>query len=78
MLLLIGGIYLPIPSAAVGLGIMIARIINAIGYANGEPKSKGVGAIANDLLTLTLFVFAMFSSIKFIIGDPFAWLLNPF
>ena len=53
------------------VGFLIKRIINTIGYANGEPRSKGFGALVSYLVTIALLVFVMFSSIKFSIGDPF-------
>lgn len=70
-LLLIGGLYLPILSASVGLGIIVSRFIYAAGYTNGGPSRRLIGALLNDLLTLVHFILAIYSSIKFISGDPF-------
>ena len=67
--LLIGGIYFPIPSAAIGLGIFIARIIYAYGYVAGGPNGRLIGALANDVFILALFVLSIISSIYWIQGN---------
>ena len=67
--LLVGGVYFPIPAAAIGLGVVIFRIIYAAGYTSGGPSSRLVGALGNDLLVLAQFVLAVISSIYFIRGD---------
>lgn len=64
--LLIGGLYFPIPAAAVGAGVVLFRIIYACGYASGGPKGRLIGALGNDLLVLAQFVLAVISSIYFI------------
>jgi uncharacterized membrane protein YecN with MAPEG domain len=67
--LLIGGIKFAIPSACIGGGIIIARFIYACGYANGGPKGRIIGALANDLLVLGQFVLAIISCIYMITGS---------
>lgn len=69
--LLIGGLYFPIPAAAVGAGVIVARFIYAAGYASGGPAGRLVGALGNDLLVLAQFVLAVISAIYFIKGDSF-------
>ena len=66
ILLMIGGLYFPIPAAALGLGVVIFRFIYAIGYRSGGPKSRIVGALGNDLVVLGQFVLAILSSIYYI------------
>jgi glutathione S-transferase len=68
---LIAGLYFPIPAAALGLGIVIARFIYACGYASGGPSSRTVGALINDLLVLGAFALAIISSVYFILGNNF-------
>lgn len=67
--LLIGGVYFPIPAAAVGLGVVIFRFIYAIGYTSNGPTGRLVGALGNDILVLAQFVLAVISSVYFIKGD---------
>jgi hypothetical protein len=55
----------------VGIGIVVARFIYAIGYTSGGPTGRTVGALANDILVLALFVLAVISSVYFIKGDQF-------
>lgn len=69
--LLIGGLYFPIPAAAIGLAVIIARIIYAIGYVTGGPTGRLVGALSNDILVLAQFIFAVISSAYFIKGESF-------
>ncbi len=64
--LLIAGIYFPIPAAAIGLGIIVCRMIYAIGYFIGGPKGRLIGVIGNDLLVIAEFVLAFISSVYFI------------
>lgn len=67
-LLLIAGVYFPIPSAALGLAVFLGRLIYAIGYANGGPQGRLIGVLINDLAFLGAFVLAFISSVYFIIG----------
>ncbi len=69
--LLIGGLYFPIPAAAVGLGVVVARFIYACGYSSGGPTGRLIGALANDVLVLAQFVLAVISSVYFLKGDQF-------
>jgi glutathione S-transferase len=66
--IIIAGVYFPIPAAVLGLVVFIARLIYAIGYAKGGPTGRSIGAIANDLAILGLFVLSVISSIFFIVG----------
>ena len=66
--LLIGGLYFPIPAAAVGLGLVIFRFIYGIGYVRSGANGRYVGAIVSDLLFLAQFVIAVISSIYFVVG----------
>jgi hypothetical protein len=68
---LIAGLYFPIPSAGVGLGIVIARVIYACGYASGGPSSRLIGALLNDVLVLGSFALAVISSVYFFLGTNF-------
>jgi hypothetical protein len=68
---LIGGLYFPIPSAAIGIGIVIARVIYACGYVSGGPSSRLVGALLNDILVLGSFALAVISSVYFFLGTNF-------
>ena len=67
--LLIGGIYFPIPAAAVGLGVVVFRFIYACGYTSNGPAGRLIGALGNDILVLAQFVLAVISSVYFIKGD---------
>ena len=66
--LLIAGLYFPIPGAAIGLGVIIFRLVYAIGYAQGGPKARSIGAIGNDLCILGLLGLSIASSIMLIQG----------
>ena len=68
--LLIAGLYFPIPAAAIGLGVIVFRLIYAIGYAgeNG-PKGRLIGAIGNDFMLLGLFGLSIASGAKMINGN---------
>ncbi len=68
-LLLIAGVYFPIPSAALGLAIFLGRLIYAIGYVMGGPQGRLIGVLINDLAFLGTFVLAFISSIYFILGE---------
>ena len=68
VLLLIAGIYFPIPSAALGLAIAIFRLMYAIGYSNSGPNGRLIGAGGNDLVLLALMGLSIASSIMFILG----------
>ena len=68
VLILITGLYFPIPGAALGLAIFIARLIYSIGYVYKGPKGRSIGALINDLAFLALFVLSFISSIYCIIG----------
>ena len=67
-LLLIAGVYFPIPSAALGLAIFIGRLIYAIGYLTGGPQGRLIGVLINDFAFLGSFVLGFISSIYFIVG----------
>ena len=67
--LLIAGIYFPVASAWLGLGVAVCRIIYSIGYASKGPKGRGLGAIGNDIFILGLFLLSMSSGYKFAQGD---------
>ena len=68
LLILVAGVYFPIPAAALGLAIFIARLIYSIGYVTGGPRGRSIGATINDLAFLAAFVLAFISSIYLIIG----------
>jgi glutathione S-transferase len=67
--LLISGIYFPVAAAVLGLAVIIFRLIYAIGYANGGPKGRLVGALGNDLALLGLIGLSFASSIMFTKGS---------
>ena len=67
-LIAIAGVYFPVPSAALGLAIFIARIIYTAGYVTGGPKGRTIGALTNDLAFLGVGVLAIISSIYYILG----------
>jgi glutathione S-transferase len=68
VLLFIAGIYFPVASAAIGLAIIIARIAYSIGYTNGGPAGRVIGAIVNDFALLGLLGLSFASGIFFIQG----------
>ena len=69
---MIAGLYFPIPAAAIGLAIVVARFIYAIGYTtNSGPAGRTVGALLNDILVLGLFGLAVTSSIFYLQGSSF-------
>jgi uncharacterized membrane protein len=67
-LILVAGIYFPIPAAVLGLAIFIGRIIYSVGYVIGGPKGRSIGALINDFAMLGAFVLSVISSVYFIIG----------
>jgi glutathione S-transferase len=67
-ILLIAGIYFPIPSAALGLAIFLGRLIYAIGYMTGGPQGRLIGVLINDFAFLGAFVLSFISSVFFIVG----------
>lgn len=71
-LLMIGGVYYPIPAAVFGLGIFIARILYAVGYYTSGPSSKvkSIGAFTIDACLIGLFVLCVITGVKFIKGLP--------
>ena len=69
VLILVAGIYFPIPSAALGLAVFIARLFYSIGYAMGGPNGRVIGALMNDVAILALFVLSFISSVYFITGN---------
>lgn len=64
----VAGIYFPIPAAILGFGIIISRFVYAIGYTQGGPNSRILGALANDLITLAELILAIISCVKFMQG----------
>ena len=68
ILIAIAGVYFPIPAAALGLAIFIARLIYSLGYALGGPRGRSVGALINDVAFLAVFVLSFISSVYFIVG----------
>ena len=64
--LLVAGVYFPIPAAAVGLAMVIGRLIYCIGYVMGGPTGRTIGVLINDLSILGLFVLGFISCIYFI------------
>ena len=67
--ILIAGVYFPIAAAAVGLFMLICRIIYVCGYIIGGPKGRFVGATLNDLAILGIFVLSIVSGIFFILNE---------
>ena len=67
-LILIAGVYFPIPSAALGLAIFLGRLLYSIGYAVGGPSGRFIGVLINDVAFVGVFVLAFISSIYFILG----------
>jgi glutathione S-transferase len=68
VLLFIAGIYFPIPSAAIGLAVILGRIAYSIGYTNGGPAGRIIGAFINDIAILGLLGLSLASGIFFIQG----------
>ena len=64
----IAGIYFPIPSAVIGAAMMVGRIMYSIGYVNGGPHGRLIGAAVGDLALLGYLGLSVASSILFIIG----------
>jgi glutathione S-transferase len=64
----IAGIYFPIPAAAIGAALIIGRILYSIGYVNGGPHGRLIGAAVGDLAMLGYLGLSVASSILFIIG----------
>lgn len=68
LLLIVGGLYQPIPAAIVGGIVLLGRLIFAIGYAYGGPKKRHFGGILIDLSYLALLVLSCMSCYKMIRG----------
>jgi glutathione S-transferase len=68
VMLFISGIYFPIPAAVMGLALFIGRLIYSVGYVNGGPKGRLIGAIIGDLVLLGLLGLSLASAIMFIQG----------
>jgi glutathione S-transferase len=68
LLVLVSGIYFPIPAAVLGLTIFIARIIYSVGYVIDGPKGRFIGALINNLAILGVFVLSVISSVYLTIG----------
>jgi glutathione S-transferase len=64
----VAGIYFPIAIAVIGVVAIIGRLIYSIGYANGGPKGRLVGAIIGDLILLGQLGLSLASAIMFIQG----------
>lgn len=67
--LFVGGIYFPIASAALGLVVIISRIIYGVGYANKGSGGRFTGVLGNDLAIIGMFGLSVASSIMFILGN---------
>jgi glutathione S-transferase len=70
VLLLIAGVYFPIPSAVMGAVIIISRALYAIGYNSSGPNGRMIGALLNDLSILGLFGLSIATSVQFIQSTP--------
>lgn len=68
VMLFISGLYFPIPAAVLGLVLIIGRLIYSIGYVNGGPKGRLIGAILGDLVLLGLLGLSLASAILFTTG----------
>jgi glutathione S-transferase len=68
VLILIAGLYFPIPGAALGLAYFIGRLVYSIGYVFKGPQGRVIGVLINDLAFLALFVLSFISSIYCITG----------
>jgi hypothetical protein len=66
--LFIAGLYFPVVSAALGLGVIIFRIIYSVGYVNGGPAGRSIGAGGNDICLLGLFGLSLASGVLFLQG----------
>ena len=66
--LLIAGIYFPIIAAALGLGVVIGRIIYGYGYIANGPSGRVIGVLVGDLAVTALLVLSIISGIYWIQG----------
>lgn len=71
--LFISGLYFPIPSAVLGLVVVISRIIYSIGYVSGGPGGRLIGALLVDLALLGFLGLSFASSIMFAMGKASVW-----
>lgn len=67
-MLFAGGIYFPIASAVLGLGVIICRFIYSYGYASGGPQGRLIGAIIGDLILGGLLGLSLASGIGLAMG----------
>lgn len=67
-MLFIAGIYFPVTAAVLGLVKIIARLVYSIGYVNGGPKGRLVGALSGDLMLAGLLALSLASGIMMIQG----------
>ena len=66
--LLIAGIYFPIPAASLGLVLMIARIIYAVGYTGWGPAGRLPGFFITLFSVIALGILGCISSVFLIVS----------
>ncbi|KAI6355878.1 hypothetical protein MCOR25_008084 [Pyricularia grisea] len=67
--LLISGLKYPIPSAGLGAGWVVSRIIYASGYTSFGPKGRGIGFIGSALADLSLKFMAFYAAYSLSFGQ---------
>ncbi len=68
LLVIVAGIYFPLPAAGLGAVIFLSRIVYSIGYIYNGPKGRYIGAYTNDIAILGVFVLGVLSSVYFLLG----------
>lgn len=66
VMLLIAGIYFPVPTAIMGLIHIIGRLVYSIGYTNNGPKGRLIGVLLNDLTILGFLGLGIASGVMMI------------
>lgn len=64
LIIVIGGIKLPIPAAVAGFLFALGRILLTIGVINCGPRGRMVGGFVSEIALLGNFVIAIWSLVK--------------
>lgn len=66
--MLIAGTRFPIPTAVMGAGWLVSRVVYTIGYTSNGPKGRLTGSIGHNLFGLGLAFTACYTSVQMVRG----------